>query len=87
MKRRWLIGLGLVFVALYTFPYFPELRSANEVPRIFLTQEIVDRQTFQLDGRWTELQRGSTFDVSTTPDGHRYSNKAPGASFLSLIHI
>ena len=84
MKRRWLIGFGLVFVALYTFPYFPELRSANEVPRIFLTQEMVDRQTFQLDARWAELQRGSTFDVSTTPDGHRYSNKAPGASFLAV---
>jgi hypothetical protein len=76
--------LPLVFVTLYAFPWFPELRSANEMPRLFLTQEIVDRQTFALDARWAELQRGSTFDVSTTPDGHRYSNKAPGASLLAV---
>jgi hypothetical protein len=76
--------LAIAFVTLYAFPWFPELRSANETPRLFLTQEIVLRQTFALDARWAELAKGSTFDVATTPDGHRYSNKAPGPSFLAV---
>ena len=82
--RQLLVPAALVFLYLYPFPYFSKLRSANEMPRIYLTQEIVDRGTFRLDARWSELQLGSTFDVSTTPDGHRYSNKAPGTSFLAV---
>lgn len=72
----------LVFVYLYAFPYWDRLRSANEVPRILLTQQIVDRHTFHIDERLDEL--GSRFDVAQTPDGHRYSNKAPGLSLLAV---
>jgi hypothetical protein len=81
--RRWALAAGIVLAYLYPFPYFAELRSANEMPRIYLTQEIVDHGSFRLDARWAELQRGSTFDVSVTPRG-RYANKAPGASFLAI---
>jgi hypothetical protein len=76
------LGSVLVAVYLYAFPYFCELKSANELPRLFLTQEIVDRGTFQIDARLSEL--GSRFDVSTTPDGRHFSNKAPGLSFMAV---
>jgi hypothetical protein len=82
VRARLLIPCTLLLVYLYSFPYFDQLKSANELPRIFLTTEIIDRGTFRIDARYREL--GSTFDVSTTPDGHRYSNKAPGLSFLAL---
>jgi hypothetical protein len=94
--RRWLLAAGFCFVYLYAFPYFGELRSANEVPRVMLAQEIVRRGTFRLDARWAELQRGSTFDVSTTCGDpprpkpckgapmHHYSNKAPGISLVAV---
>ncbi len=73
-----------MLVYVYAFPYFSALHSANEAPRVFLTEEIVEHHTFRLDARWGEVTQGSTFDVSTTPDGHHYSNKAPGASFLAI---
>jgi len=51
---------------------------------VVLTREIVDRGSFSLDGRWGEVAKGSTFDVSTTPDGRHWSNKAPGVSFVGV---
>ncbi len=79
-----LLRLGFVVAFVYAFPYFGALHNANEVPRVFLTEEIVDRGTFRLDARWGELQLGSTFDVAQTPDGHKFSNKAPGTSLLGV---
>src|SRR5437667_2446379 len=69
-------------VYLYAFPFFDRLRSANEMPRILMTQELVDRGVFYLDRRLSEF--GSTGDLSRGPDGHLYPNKAPGASFLAV---
>ncbi|HKA88028.1 MAG TPA: hypothetical protein VKE22_10195 [Haliangiales bacterium] len=79
---RWLLAAAVAFAFLYPFPYFEALRSANEVPRILLTREIVEHGTFRLDAAAGDL--GSTFDVATTPDGHKFSNKAPGPSFLAV---
>ena len=65
---------------LYVFPYFPKIRSANELPRIYLVQAIADGHTFAIDRgveRW-----GATADVSPS-SGHQYSNKAPGSSMLA----
>lgn len=74
---------AFAFVYLYAFPFYPGLRSANELPRVLLTMQMVDRGTFRLNERLGEL--GSTFDVTkATPNGGRYSNKAPGASFLAV---
>jgi hypothetical protein len=80
----WVVRIAFVLAFVYTFPYWEGLHNANEVPRVFLTEEIVDHGTFRLDARWPELARGSTFDVSITPDGHKYSNKAPGTSLLGV---
>jgi hypothetical protein len=78
---RWFFVLfGVVY--LYAFPFFEQLRSANEMPRILMTQEMVDRGVFYLDRRLPEF--GSTGDLSRGPDGHLYPNKAPGPSFLAV---
>jgi hypothetical protein len=69
-------------VYLYAFPFFGALRSANELPRVLMTQEIVERHTFRLDARRGDL--GSMFDIAPTPQGHIYSNKAPGASLFAV---
>ncbi|MBK9033309.1 MAG: hypothetical protein IPL61_18890 [Myxococcales bacterium] len=78
-RHRWALGFALAFV--YVFPYFPGIRSANELPRVYLTQAMVDDGTFAIDrgvARW-----GTTADVSPHA-GHQYSNKAPGSSMLAV---
>ena len=78
-RYRW--ALGIVVALLYVFPYFPGIRSANELPRVYLTQAMVDDGTFAIDrgvARW-----GTTADVSPHA-GHHYSNKAPGSSMLAV---
>jgi hypothetical protein len=78
---RW-VFLLLALVYLYTFPYFDRVRSANETPRILMTQELVDRGVFHLDRRIGDMD--STLDLSRGPDGRLYPNKAPGPSFLAI---
>jgi hypothetical protein len=78
----WRAFLLFALVYLYAFPYFDKLRSANEMPRILMTQEIVDHRVFYLDGRLRDM--GSLGDLSRGPDGHLYPNKAPGPSFLAI---
>ena len=58
------LALALVRIGalLYVFPYFPGIRSANELPRVYLTQAMVDDGTFAIDrgvARW-----GTTADVA-----------------------
>jgi hypothetical protein len=75
------LAVLLVFVYLYPFPYFEAMRSANELPRIYLTTAMVDEGRFAID---TGVERhGTTADVSPS-GGHYYSNKAPGSSFLAV---
>ncbi len=78
-RHRWAAGFVLLY--LYSFPYFPAIRSANELPRAYLVQAMVDHGTFRIDhgvARW-----GTTADVSPS-GGHHYSNKAPGSSMLAV---
>jgi hypothetical protein len=85
LRRRPALALGALAFAvsyLYTFPYFGALKNANELPRILMTQEIVERGTFAIDARLGEM--GSTFDVATAPDGRHFPNKAPGLSLLAV---
>ena len=75
-----LAGL-LAFLYLYPFPYFEDMRSANELPRIYLTSAMVDEGRFAID---TGVRaHGATVDVSPS-GGHHYSNKAPGSSMLAV---
>lgn len=71
----------MVLAFLYVFPYYPGIRSANELPRVYLVQAMVEHGTFAIDhgvARW-----GTTADVSPHA-GHQYSNKAPGSSMLAV---
>jgi hypothetical protein len=81
LGRQWML-VAVAAVYLYAFPYFPRLKHANELPRILTTMELVERGTFRLDARMADL--GSVADISTTPAGHRYQNKAPGLSVVAL---
>ena len=79
--KRFLFGslLGLLF--LYCFPYFEAMKSANELPRVYLTMAMVDEGSFAIDSgveRW-----GATADMSPS-GGRMYSNKAPGSSMLAI---
>lgn len=79
---RWPHFLLFAIIYLYAFPYFDQLRSAQEMPRLLLAQEIVERGSFQLDRRLPEM--GSRNDLSIGPDGHYYANKSPGPSFVAV---
>lgn len=80
LGRRWWAA-ALVVAYLYVFPYYPSIRSANELPRVYLVMAMADHGTFAIDRgvrRW-----GETVDVSPH-GGHQYSNKAPGSSMLAV---
>ena len=79
---RWLAVFA--FIYLYSFPYFEKLWNANEVPRVFLAQEIVDHHRLSIDGRISGEAKLHALDLSLTPDHHYYPDKAPGLSFLAV---
>ena len=79
--KRHALALALAFLYLYSFPYFPAIHSANELPRVYLTQAIARDGVLYIDEgvrRW-----GATADVSPAGE-HQYSNKAPGSSMLAV---
>jgi len=82
LQRIWMVALVLTYVGV--FPFFGRLRHANEMPRIGLAKQIVERGTFDLDALVEEKFFLSDVDLSHTPDGHAYSNKAPGVSFIGV---
>lgn len=78
-RHGWLVAIASAY--LYVFPYFPQIHSANELPRAYLVKAIVEDHTFAIDrgvAAW-----GATADVSPW-NGHLYSNKAPGSSLLAV---
>ncbi|HUS63602.1 MAG TPA: hypothetical protein VMZ28_03625 [Kofleriaceae bacterium] len=81
-----LLAAVIAFLYLYPFPYFEEMGSANELPRVYLTSAMVDDGTFAIDRGVAEYRREYRHDpVDASPSGgHVYSNKAPGSSFLAV---
>jgi hypothetical protein len=79
---RWLAVFACIY--LYSFPYFEKLWNANEVPRVFLTQEIVDHHRLSIDAQMAGEARMHALDVAISPNGHFYPDKAPGLSFLAV---
>ncbi len=80
LLSRYGLAIAIALLYLYSFPYFARIHHANELPRIYLAKAMIDDGTFAIDEgvkRW-----GTTVDVSPA-QGHYYSNKAPGASFLA----
>ena len=80
-RLRWLAVFA--FIYFYPFPYFEKLWNANEVPRVFLAEEMVDHQHLWIDARIPDRGRIHSLDVSIAPDRHLYPNKSPGLSFLA----
>jgi hypothetical protein len=78
--RRYGFAIGVCALLVYAFPYYPAIRSANELPRVYLVQAIVEHGTITLDHVPKPLH---TVDMSPS-GGHVYSNKAPGSSFLAI---
>lgn len=67
------------------FPWFPELRSANELSRVYLAESLILDGTVSVDP--SIARHGQIFDLSVREvDGRRvhYSDKAPGVAFLAL---
>src|ERR1044071_1459809 len=78
-RHGWLAAIAVAY--LYVFPWFPQIHSANELPRVYLVQAIVDDHTLAIDRgvpRWA-----GTADISP-PGGPQYANKAPGSSLLAV---
>jgi len=78
-RYGWLVAIAAAY--LYVFPYYPKIRSANELPRAYLVKAIVEDHSFAVD------KQVARYDWS--PDlsewgGHKYSNKAPGSSFIAV---
>ncbi len=79
---RWWVFALLAVIYLYAFPYFGLLKSANELPRVLTTEELVDHGHFWIDARLGKLS--SRNDLSSSPNGHKYANKPPGPSILAV---
>ncbi len=79
---RWWHFLLFAVIYLYAFPYFDRLRSAQEMPRLLLAEQIVDHGALTMDGRFGDM--GSRNDLSVGPDRHYYANKSPGPSFVAV---
>jgi hypothetical protein len=78
-RHGWLAAIAVAY--LYVFPFYPQIHSANELPRVYLVKAIVEDHTLAIDrgvATW-----GTTADVSPS-GGHLYSNKAPGSSLLAV---
>lgn len=59
----------------------PAVSAPNERTRLYLTLAVVESGSLHIDAQVKEF--GKPFDVAKR-DGHYYSDKAPGASFLAL---
>jgi hypothetical protein len=80
----WQLAVLLVAVALLllaAFPYFEQVRNANELPRLVQAMSLVDEGEWAIDG---PSRRGIPLgpDIARSPDGHLYPNKPPGASVV-----
>jgi hypothetical protein len=72
-------------VLLVAFPYFEQIRNANELPRLLQAMSLVEHGEWAIDG---PSQRGIPTgpDVSRSPvDDRLYPNKPPGASIVGAL--
>ncbi|NVB40906.1 hypothetical protein G6O69_23910 [Pseudenhygromyxa sp. WMMC2535] len=82
---RWQLAALLAviaFILLSAFPYFEQIRNANELPRLVQAMSLVDEHTWAVDGPSRHgLALGP--DLARSPvDGRLYPNKPPGASVV-----
>ena len=76
---------ALAGILLAAFPYFEQLRNANEIPRLIQSMSLVERGEWAIDG---PSRRGIPVgpDVARSPvDDRLYPNKPPGASVVGAL--
>lgn len=81
----WLVALAAVLLA--AFPYFEQVRNANERPRILQAAALVDGEGWAIDAA---VRRGIDPgpDVSRDPrTGSLYPNKPPGTSVVAAVGV
>lgn len=78
--HRWILGL-IAFAYLYVSPYFPIVNNPNENVRFYMTIALVEEGRYEIDGPRHEW--GWVNDAARL-NGHLYSVKAPGTSFLAV---
>jgi 4-amino-4-deoxy-L-arabinose transferase-like glycosyltransferase len=71
--------LAVLVAYAWLFPWLPELRSPNELSRLYQARAIADDHSLSLNAQL--LRRGPLGDLSAR-DGRHYPNKAPGLSLL-----
>lgn len=67
------------------FAWFPEIRSPNELTRVYLAGALLEDRTVKIDRQIAKY--GPVFDVSERKVGatlYHYSDKAPGVALLAL---
>lgn len=81
-RRAAAVVAAYVLLALIVYPVFPHFVSPNELTRWALASAIVDDHTIEVSRPAARL--GPRFEDLAERDGKLYSNKAPGAAFVSL---
>jgi hypothetical protein len=78
--ERWIWGL-CAFAYVYVFPYQSTLNNPNENVRFYMTAALVESQSYAIDA---QRERWGWVNDAAVRDGHVYSVKAPGTSFLGV---
>lgn len=81
MSQRILYAAAFAFLLLYVFPYQARLNNPNENVRLYMTAALVEDGTYAIDGM---RKRWGWVNDAATREGHVYSVKAPGSSWLGV---
>jgi len=79
--ERWGYAVLFAFLLLYPFPYQARLNNPNENVRLYMTAALVEHGTYAIDRM---RERWGWVNDAATRDGHVYSVKAPGTSWLGV---
>lgn len=80
-NERWGYAALFACLLLYPFPYQARLNNPNENVRIYMTASLVEDGTYAIDRM---RERWGWVNDAATRDGHVYSVKAPGTSWLGV---
>jgi energy-coupling factor transporter transmembrane protein EcfT len=72
---------AVAFLYLYFVPYFRAVNNPNENTRVFEVRAVVDEGRLDVDG---QLRRWGMINDLAARDGHYYSSKAPGTTFVGV---
>lgn len=79
-RTSFLVGV-CAFAYLYVFPYQSGINNPNENVRLYMTAALVEEGRYEIDGM---RERWGWVNDAAKKDGHLYSVKAPGTSFLGV---